>query len=168
MNDFFVAGGTLRHDSPSYVNRPADEQLLQATLAGSYCYILTPRQMGKSSLMVRTARRLQAEGVRTAVIDLTAIGTAVTAEQWYLGLITRLCSQLRLRLTPQTWWQERAALGVVQRFSTFLHDCLLAQIKAPIVLLIDEIDTTLNLPFSDDFFAAVACPLQRPRHRPHL
>ena len=55
---FFVAGGTLRSDAPSYVQRPADDELFNQALAGEFCYVLTPRQMGKSSLMIRTARRL--------------------------------------------------------------------------------------------------------------
>jgi hypothetical protein len=41
--------------------------------------------MGKSSLMVRTAARLREEGVGVAVLDLTAIGQNLSAEQWYGG-----------------------------------------------------------------------------------
>lgn len=153
--EFFKAGGTLRYDAPSYVSRPADEALYQATLNGRFCYVLTPRQMGKSSLMVRTARRLRDAGVRTAIIDLTAIGTEISPEQWYLGLLTRLKTQLRLRFDVQAWWDERDRLGPVQRFTDFLRQVVLVQIESPIVILIDEIDTTLSLDFSDDFFAAV-------------
>jgi len=154
-SDFFVAGGTLRPDAPSYVKRSEDDELLDLVLAGEFCYVLTPRQMGKSSLMVQTVRRLQERGARTAIIDLTSIGTDVSVEQWYLGLITRLKSQLRLRVDPEAWWVARASLGVVQRFTDFLHDVVLVEIEGPVVIFMDEIDTTLNLGFSDDFFAAI-------------
>jgi len=154
-SEFFVAGGTLRPDAPSYVKRPADDELFQLASAGEFCYVLTPRQMGKSSLMVRTARRLEEQGARTAIIDLTGIGTDVSAEQWYLGLTTRLKSQLKLSVDPEAWWEERASLGVVQRFTDFLHDVVLAEIEGPVVIFVDEIDTTLRLGFSDDFFAAI-------------
>jgi len=154
-SDFFVAGGTLRLDAPSYVKRPEDDELLDLALTGEFCYVLTPRQMGKSSLMVQTARRLQERGVRTAVIDLTSIGTDVSVEQWYLGLITRLKSQLGLRIDSEAWWIAHASLSVVQRFTDFLHDVVLAEIEGPVVIFIDEIDTTLSLGFSDDFFAAI-------------
>ncbi|MGH8590726.1 MAG: hypothetical protein ACREXX_15790 [Gammaproteobacteria bacterium] len=40
----------------------------------SASYVLTPRQMGKSSLMARTALRLRRAGVRTAAIDLSGAG----------------------------------------------------------------------------------------------
>ena len=39
--------------------------------------------MGKSSLMVRTAARLRRRASRVAILDLTAIGQNLTAEQWY-------------------------------------------------------------------------------------
>jgi len=154
-SDFFVAGGTLRPDAPSYVKRSEDDELLDLVLAGEFCYVLTPRQMGKSSLMVQTVRRLQERGARTAIIDLTSIGTDVSVEQWYLGLITRLKSQLRLHADPEAWWVARVSLGVVQRFTDFLHDVVLVEIEGPVVIFMDEIDTTLNLGFSDDFFAAI-------------
>jgi len=154
-SEFFVAGGTLRADAPSYVKRPADGELFKLAAAGEFCYVLTPRQMGKSSLMIRTAHRLHEQGVRTAVVDLTKIGTDVSVEQWYLGLMTRLAVQLDLSVDPDGWWAAHASLGAVQRFTDFLHDVVLAEIEGPVVVFVDEIDTTLNLDFSDDFFAAV-------------
>ena len=89
-NDFFVAGGTLRATAPSYVLRPADEELFTMTAQGAFCYVLTPRQMGKSSLMIRTSRRLNEQGIRTGIVDLTQIGANVSIEQWYLGLLSQL------------------------------------------------------------------------------
>jgi len=53
-NGFYVTQGTLHHDALSYVERAADEELFHALERGEFCYVLTSRQMGKSSLMVRT------------------------------------------------------------------------------------------------------------------
>ncbi|MCB0125495.1 MAG: AAA-like domain-containing protein, partial [Caldilineaceae bacterium] len=156
--DFFVAGGTLRATDPSYVTRPADHDLLQQLQAGEFCYVLTPRQMGKSSLMVRTAQRLREDGTLVAIVDLTSIGggsSELSAYQWYLGLLSRVRAQLRLATDVEMWWDEHAALGIAQRFITFLHDVLLTECDEPVAILIDEIDSTLNLDFRDDFFAAI-------------
>ena len=152
---YFVAGGTLPPDSPSYVQRDTDRQLLELAMTGQFCYVLTARQMGKSSLMIRTARRLHEYGTKTAIIDLNEIGTEVTAEGWYFGLITHMKEQLSLPLKVETWWVERAPLGAVQRFVDFLRNVVLEEIEQPIVIFIDEIDVTLGRDFSSDFFAAI-------------
>ena len=154
-SEFFVAGGTLRPDSPSYVERPTDDELFDLVLAGEFCYVLTPRQMGKSSLMIRTAWRLQKHRITTAIIDLTRIGTDVDAERWYLSILTQLKRKLVLAIDPLVWWEARAGLGTVQRFTDFLRDVVLTEVEGEVVVFVDEIDTTLNLPFRANFFAAV-------------
>jgi hypothetical protein len=111
--------------------------------------------MGKTSLMVRTAFALRASGVRAVVIDLTALGTRITAEQWYLGQVMRIAGDAGLKVDYLGWWQQHDHLGCVQRFVTFLVDIVLGESAEPIVIFVDEIDTTLNLTFSDDYFAAI-------------
>src|SRR5213078_1682346 len=93
---FYVTGGTLRSDAASYVERQADRDLYEGLSRGEFCYILHARQMGKSSLMVHTASRLRQEGIAVAVLDLTALGRNLTAEQWYDGLLRHLGWQLEL------------------------------------------------------------------------
>src|SRR5215467_8393467 len=99
---FYVTGGTLRRDAPSYVERQADRTLYEGLLQGQFCYVLTSRQMGKSSLMVRTAARLREDGVGVAILDLTAIGQNLNAEQWYDGLLGRIGRHLQLRSEEHT------------------------------------------------------------------
>src|SRR5438309_1221884 len=91
---FFISGGTLRADAPSYVERQADQDLYHGLMGGEFCYVLTSRQMGKSSLMNRTAARLRQAGVDVAVLDLTGLGQNLSPEQWYGGLLRMLGRQL--------------------------------------------------------------------------
>jgi hypothetical protein len=90
MPSFYVTGGTLRQDAPSYVEHQADKDLYGGLLRGEFCYVLTSRQMGKSSLMVHTAARLREDEVQVAILDLTDIGQNLSPEQWYGGLLRRL------------------------------------------------------------------------------
>jgi AAA domain-containing protein len=86
---FYVTGGTLRHDTPSYVERQADADLYKGLKRSEFCYVLTSRQMGKSSLMNRTAARLREDGVAVVILDFTGIGQNLSPEQWYGGLLER-------------------------------------------------------------------------------
>jgi WD40 repeat protein len=153
---FYVIGGTLRHDAPCYVERHADRDLYTGLHGGEFCYVLTSRQMGKSSLMVRTAARLRQEGVAAAVLDLTAIGQNLDPEQWYDGLLSLLARALELEDALEDYWLSHERLGPLQRWMHALRDVVLARIPGTIVLFIDEIDAVRSLPFSvDEFFAAI-------------
>jgi tetratricopeptide (TPR) repeat protein len=153
---FYVTGGTLRRDAPSYVARRADEELYGGLSEGRFCYVLTSRQMGKSSLMVRTAARLRGAGAAVAVLDLTAIGQNLTPEQWYDGLLGRVGQQLDLEDELEDFWDDNKRLGPLQRWTRALREVVLEKVKGNVVLFVDEIDSVRSLPFSsDEFFAAL-------------
>ncbi len=156
MSDFYVLGGTLTRDAPSYVQRQADGDLFSTLNSGQFCYVLTSRQMGKSSLMVRTAVRLRVDGTKVVVIDLTALGQNLTAGQWYMGLLGRMGSQLDLEDELEDFWEKNRALGPLQRWMKAIRQVVLVKVTAPLVIFIDEIDATRSLPFStDEFFAGI-------------
>ena len=162
----YQVGGSLDSDAPSYVTREADSALYHALKAGQFCYVLNSRQMGKSSLRVRTMKRLQAEGTVCVFIDLTGIGKQdVTPEKWYAGIIQSLVSscQLAPKIQWRTWWRERQdLLSPVQRLSLFIEEVLLVEVKPNIVIFVDEIDRVLSQNFSlDDFFALIRCFLEQ-------
>src|SRR5262245_53896060 len=100
----FVAGGTVQAGNGVYLDRSADRALLQHCRAGDFSYILTSRQMGKSSLMMSTAEKLVAEGVKPVIVDLTEFGAQTTAEQWYKGFLSSVHDQLELRTSLSEWW----------------------------------------------------------------
>ena len=146
--EFYVAGGTLHPDAPCYIVRQADADLLSALRAGEFCYVLTSRQMGKSSLMQRTALRLRQEGAVVLTLDLTKFGHSVTLEQWYFGLLRWIGRQTGLSVELEGHWRTHSALGPVQCFFDALTEILPARISGQIVVFIDEIDTVRGLTFS--------------------
>ncbi|MBD1996136.1 AAA-like domain-containing protein [Leptolyngbya sp. FACHB-541] len=152
----YTVGGTVQtNEQGLYLPRPADEELLTLCRQSDFAYVLTPRQMGKSSLMIRTAEALLEEGRQAVIIDLTQIGTQVSVDEWYRGLLTVIADQLELRVRVSDWWQSHSDLGVTQRLTQFFQEVVMTEVQDPVVIFVDEIDTTLSLDFTDDFFAAI-------------
>jgi len=159
----------MGRDAPSYVERQADRDLLQGLLDGEFCYVLTSRQMGKSSLMVRTADKLRREGVNALVLDLSAIGQNLTPEQWYDGFMVRMGRQSSLEDELDDFWSAHQQLSPVQRCFTAIRDLVLPKQPGRLVIFVDEIDVVRSLPFSmDEFFAAIRECYNRRTEDPEL
>ena len=156
---YYQVGGSLTNNAPNYVKRQADDDFYNGLKAGEFCYVLNSRQMGKSSLQVRTIQRLRRDGIACAAIDISEIGNrGVTPEQWYAGLLRILENNFNLSdiVNVRTWWRDRNFLTPVQRLSEFIETVLLANISTNIVIFIDEIDSILALDFpADDFLALI-------------
>ncbi|GBF31013.1 hypothetical protein MnTg04_00966 [bacterium MnTg04] len=158
---FYVVGGPVQSDRPCYILRKADEKLFDSLRENDYCYVLGPRQTGKSSLMAATARRLSDKDELVSVVDLTQVisrKAGTDPSRWFYGIAYRIVRDLRLRVDLQSWWQERGALTMQHRLFDFFWEIVLANTNRPVTVFFDEIEDTLGLPFAEEFFSGLrAC-----------
>lgn len=104
MSALFQAGGAVR-EGLLYIERPADQELPEALRRGEFCYVLAPRQIGKTSLASRTRKRLSAEEIRCIAVDLNEIGSHATAEQWFNSLVRSVAEGLDLEEHVKDFWE---------------------------------------------------------------
>jgi tetratricopeptide (TPR) repeat protein len=160
-------GGTVDSRKHVYILRPSDDEVFDLLERGEYCNVLCSRQMGKSSLLHHAKMRLAEAGVKTALIDVSGyLGSVSTesVEAWYLNLLQEIADQLGLDLNVAGWWQTRTSATPNRRLIAFFRDEVAAKAGAPVVIILDEIDSTLKLPYTDDLFVALrAMYNDRPR-----
>ena len=158
----YQTNGALNPGSPSYIRRAADDDIWDNLEAGEFCYVLAPRQMGKSSLLWQTVERLRASGVCVATANIQGMGNTITEAEFYEGVIDQLVTTaaknagFQMPFDWSTWWDQQSGPFSL-RFVTFLREAFLKSTsdEQRWVIAIDEIDATISLSFTDSFFTAI-------------
>ncbi|CAD5912538.1 putative WD repeat-containing protein sll0163 [Planktothrix agardhii] len=153
----YSIGGSLDYQNPTYVKRKADDELYNALKNGEFCYVLNSRQMGKSSLRVKMAKKLKQEGFKCVSVDMTKISSYGSAEEWYGDLMFMLLQGLILdqKVNFELWLQECSYLSPLQKFNQFIETIILSQLQEKIIIFLDEIDSIIKIKFKDEFFAVI-------------
>ena len=148
------AGGPLDAEDHLYVARDADQEFLDLLKANEFVNVVTSRQMGKTSLVYHAMAELLPQGYHFAYFDLAKLRSETDRHTYFQTLVSELDRELNPGIDLDSFWAQRANLAASQGFVDFFRDTL-AKLQGPIVVVLDEIDSTLELPFTDDLFTAI-------------
>jgi hypothetical protein len=148
--------GTMRHESPFYIERETDAEAMKALheIRGVTITIKGPRQMGKSSLINRLLIEAGNKNMRTAFVDFQLIENAVmeNADVFYKQFCSLLSWEFEIEDRTEELWKN--PLGQVQKTTNYLQKHLLKEIKdVQILLAMDEVERMFGSPFRSDFFS---------------
>ncbi|MEO0648884.1 MAG: AAA-like domain-containing protein [Cyanobacteria bacterium J06650_10] len=154
----YKVGGALAWNDPSYIQRQADLDLLQAIERGKFAYVLGSRQLGKSSLRIQARHQLTQKGHQCATIQATQL-----IAQRQSDSVKDLLCMLHIELISDNlqpllqWLQSVSELSPVDCLIRFVDD-FLAEIlsRRSAVVFIDEIDALLETPLSSVLFSWMA------------
>jgi DNA-binding CsgD family transcriptional regulator len=146
--------GTMNTRSAFYVERPSDRIALETIRQeGVTITIKGPRQMGKSSLLLRVKAAAEAAGKRTALFDFQLFDkpTLASPDLFFRQWCNWVTDELEIDSRVDEFWE--APLGYSQRTTRYLQRYLLKAVDGPLSLVMDEVDRIFDTPFRSDFFS---------------
>lgn len=143
-----LPSGPVPLDSSFYIERPPIEELAYAEIQepGSVIRIKAPRQMGKSSLMLRILDRANTIGYRHVSLDFQQGDSTVFTSldkflRWFCANVTR---ELHLESRLDDFWDEE--IGSKVSCTLYFQAYVLQEIETPFVLALNKVNRIFEYP----------------------
>ncbi|MDJ0693406.1 AAA-like domain-containing protein [Mastigocoleus sp. MO_188.B34] len=140
--------GSVPLDSEFYIERsPLEEQVYQEiSKPGALIRIKAPREMGKTSLLLRIIDHANLLGYRTISLNLEQVewGTLSNLNQFLRWLCANSARLLQLQPNLDDYWDED--LGSKISSTLYFQDYLLESTDTPLVLALDEVNQIFEHP----------------------
>ena len=146
--------GTMAAESRFYIEREGDAVVRRALERhGVTITIKGPRQMGKSSLLMRVIQQALAAGREVAYIDFQQFDQEVLAEadRFYPQFCQSLAEQLGLADGTAEAWAGGG--GNNQLATRYVQNQVLKPLNRPLLLAMDEVDRMFEAEYRSDFFS---------------
>ena len=142
-------------DSPFYIERPPLEALAyrEVTQPGCVIRIRAPKQMGKSSLMLRLLSYAETQDYYTVNLDCNQIDSTCLSnlDKFLRGFCLHVARELGVDPDLDDYWYENFSSKL--NCSFYFKHYLLEVIDCPIVLVFNEVDRLFEYPqVSQEFF----------------
>ncbi|MEH2126431.1 AAA-like domain-containing protein [Nostoc sp.] len=162
--------GPVPLDSHFYIERPPLERKVyrEITQTGCVIRIRSPKQMGKSSLVLRLCAFAQKLGYQTVNLNCYQFDSDCLTD--LNKLLRRLCWKIAtvLGIEPnlKEKWNEEIGYNLSSGF--YLENYLLEQCQSPVVLVLNEVDRFFEYPhICHEFFALLRSWCEEARHNPN-
>lgn len=146
--------GTMGMDARFYVERSFDADVLAAVRrsSGVTVTIKGPRQMGKSSLLIRAISAAAEAGKRVTFLDFQLFDKAALADAdlFFRQFCAWLTDALELEDRVEQYWRPGLSNG--QLCTRYVLKHILQEARESIVLALDEVDSIFESDFRSDFF----------------
>ncbi|MEH2172549.1 AAA-like domain-containing protein [Nostoc sp.] len=159
--------GPVPLDSHFYIERPSLERKVyrEVTTSGCVIRIRSPKQMGKSSLVLRLCAFAQKLGYQTVNLNCYQFDSKCLTD--LNKLLRHLCWKIAtgLGIDPnlKEKWNEEIGYNLSSGF--YLENYLLDQCQSPVVLVLNEIDRFFEYPqICQEFFALLRSWCEEARH----
>jgi transcriptional regulator with XRE-family HTH domain len=140
--------GAVPLGSPFYLERTSVEAQIDRELRkpGALVRIKAPREMGKTSLLLRILDSAKSLGYQTVSLNLAQVDEAILSDlnQFLRCICANVARQLQLKPMLDEYWDED--LGSKISCTAYFQDYLLAKISTPLVLAFDEMNHIFEHP----------------------
>jgi hypothetical protein len=177
VNSYYrIEAGGIPLTEQTYVERGADEKLRQFAqlerVSSRMCFILAPRQTGKTSLMIRTIGQLPNEEFICVQLDFQEFSSSASSDETlYYSLLNQICRQISDLNSDNSWipllnstWNETPDLAPELRFKNFIVEQILKKKKnQKLIIFIDEIQNIIGCKQQNSFIGFIKSLAQSDR-----
>jgi len=167
-DDLDMPGGTVPLDSLFYVERPPAEKTCYDLIVkdDALIRIKAPRQMGKSSLMVRVLHHAEQHEHRSVCLSFQQADKAIfgSLDQFLQWFCSNIANQLDLPdKLPERW---QGVMGSMSKCTNYFEEYLLVQINTRLVLGLDEVDMIFeHHDIAKEFFGLLRAWFEKGRNK---
>jgi hypothetical protein len=146
--------GTMNPESHFYIEREEDATALRLIKEqGVTVTIKGPRQMGKSSLLIRVIDMARKNDKSTILLDFQLFDKAAfsDADKFFYQFALWITDELDLEDRLAEYWSM--PLGNSQRCTRYFERYILKEVNKSLVLAMDEVESVFDTDFRTDFFS---------------
>jgi transcriptional regulator with XRE-family HTH domain len=140
--------GSVPLGSPFYLERTPFEARIDSELQkpGALIRIKAPREMGKTSLLLRVLDSAKSLGYQTVSLNIEQVDESILSDlnQFLRCICTNVARQLQLKPLLDEYWDED--LGSKISCTDYFQHYLLANVSTPLVLAFDEMNYIFEHP----------------------